>query len=298
MLFAMHYEALKEALLTPETDNGIFSRSKLTITESILNEYNQKIASDPLLANYYYPFFQKVSNQLKILPKCEPQTNRSLLPDYILAANYGGKKLAICPKTQLDRQSNLDIQRTGIRLNTVSDLFSDTGKLGYEPFERYQLTHNSKSTPSLIEHFTCGEKYIKFYDKHINNDAISLINHLISKAANDAEIIIITSKNCTIPRNTIKDRITVKNKQTVRVEHADKSSTDRIHDRFIYIDKHYEIHIPRGLDVFGSPPNWTNKNAIIDAYDVYKQGNEVRITLEKNGNITPRPILIRSIVNT
>lgn len=299
MLFAIHYEALKEAMLSPEQQNGIFFRSKIAITKEILEEYEREIGKDPQLANYYYPLFNQLCNgKLKILKKPQAPCANGIISDYIYAANYGGKNLAISEKTLIDENDRKAMSSRGIREITTKTLFDDDGSIGHKPFERHQLTHNNCCPPSLLKPFTSGESYIVFYDKHINKSSISLINYLICEAAEEAKITIITSKHSAIQKQEIKRMIKLRPKQRLRVEHADSTTTQRIHDRFIYIDNHYEIHIPRGLDVFGLEPSWINQNAVIEIYDTYETGSEIQITLEGNGNIKPNPIKIKSIVNS
>lgn len=298
MIFAIHCEALKEALTTPDHERKVFFHSKISVTQKILEEYQSEIASDPILANYYYPFFQHISNKLKIINTTNnPETKTSILNDYFTAAQYGGKNLTISEKTTLHETEIKLCADTGIRVRSTSEILSDSGRLGYEPFEKHKLLHGKSKSPTIIEDFFKNEKHLIFYDKYINNNSISLINHLISKSAANSKSIIITSERASLSTDQIKEKLKKQPNQSIRIELADARTADLIHDRFIYIDKHYELHFPRGLDIFGCAPNWINQNATIDIYDIYNCGTTITIGFKKNGASIPNPIQVRSIIN-
>jgi len=297
MLLALQYEALVQAVMAPDKQNGIFSRSKIALTRAVLEEYNSKVSADPEFANYYFPFIQAVSNKLKILPSLNSE-GLSLIEEYIYSAKYGGKKLALSDFTELSPTDSKNCELNGVRIIKVDDLFADEGRLGYEPFEIYKISHGAKCNPSLIEHFFKNESHVLFYDKYINQDAVSLINYLIGHTHPQCSITIVTSRNAACDIRSIRALVKSGGTRKIRIELADRATSERIHDRFIYVDRHYELHIPRGLDLFGGFPDWVNSNGVINVYDVFKCGVEIQLSFESHGNNRPRPITIRSIVNS
>lgn len=299
MLFSLHADALKEILATPQKEHSVFARSKICLTEKILDEY-EKVASDPILANYFYPFMAQMQGRLKLIDlKLESTKKLSEIDQHYLASSkYGGRKLVISSSQNIDENIEQVYENSGISFIETSLIYSDDGKLGFEPFERHQLHHMQSCPPACLDPFFKNEARLLFFDKHINEDSISLINRFISLTSENSQTIIVTSEKSKLDKKAIRLKIKLKDGQKVRVEFADKKTCDRVHDRFIYIDNHYEIHIPRGLDTFGREPKWINSNCTIALYDVFNSGNKLTLSFIPDQGNAPRPISVNSIVNT
>ncbi len=298
MLFALHADALKEILATPQKEHSVFARSKICLTEGILEEYD-KIAADPILANYFFPFMAQMQGRIKLI---KPQIINTMElteidQQYLSSSKYGGRKLLISESNCIDIAVIESFEKEGVSLIKAPSIYADDGKLGFEPFERHQLSHMNSCPPKCLDPFFKNENRLLFYDKYINEDSISLINRFISLSSKNSKTTIVTSARAKLDKRDIRLKIKLIENQTIRIEYADNETCEKIHDRFIYIDNHYEIHIPRGLDSFGKEPDWINSNCTIALYDTFQSGNKLTLSFKPEKGITPRSISVNSIVN-
>ncbi|MDY4295810.1 MULTISPECIES: MIT C-terminal domain-containing protein [unclassified Xanthomonas] len=296
MLFAANPEALYENIISNQIDpfDNVFSHSRLTVTPGLIDEYERKF-SGITERQIFQSLLSSLGSRLKLV-KCVPTTPiASIGGDLQTAANYGGKNLMISSACKVSPADQSILELLGIRYGDLNCLFEPTCLIGFSPFEKFILKIGDNKSPDIIGRFFEKEKCVTFYDKHINSSSIDLINFLIPRLADDCTIAVVTSKNSIISTDKIRAGLVAKKRQKIFVETADSRTTEIFHDRHIFVGSHYQIHIARGLDIFGRASTWNNLNGEICVYDC-SLGTDISLSFEPCRGKRRRDIRLKACV--
>jgi hypothetical protein len=294
MLLSAFADAIHEYLISavPAANQNLFAHSCLVVTREIIRDYESRFATSPTeLATYQAFITAQSAGRLKVIGA----GSGSLFDEYGLAADRGGKALATGGLQMLSPDETAALVARGVRHAPIANWTRAPLKIGFAPFETHTLAHNGTASPDLIERFFYNQKKITFYDKFVNQSSISAINFLIQKAATNASILIITSGQATLSPVQIRGMTRVVAGQTLSVEIANTQTIQKFHDRYIYVGDDYEFHVPRGLDIFGSGPNWRNSNGRIDIYDRH-EGAPVEFAFDRAGGHQRGPVRLKSVL--
>lgn len=295
MLFSAHPDALYENLILSHVDpfDNVFAHSRISVTEGLLAEYEQRF-SGMTERQLLTSLMSSLGARLKVVKATKFEKMSSLGGNLQAAANYGGKNLVLASGHLLGDSDKAVLESLGIRFGQLPQVFDATCQLGFAPFERFVLSDGDNASPECITRFFRGEQAVTFYDKFINSDAISFINYILPHLAEKCTIMVVTSRQG-LSLQTIRAQINPGRQQRVIVEQADVSTTSRFHDRHVFIGKHYQIHIPRGLDLFGSAPNWRNLNGELSVYDC-ADGRDATISFIGDGKSKRAPLRLKACV--
>lgn len=294
MLFAVHADALYQMLVVAEDDpyNDVFSHSKVVTSDLLFDLFDVRFSGTQAELDLLRSFVGKLGS-LGRLKHIADVPDTSEVEQYENAAYAGGKNLVVLGDGVFG-EHRAALVRRGVRLRRPDALDYPGAKLGFDPFESFALAHNGRQSPAILGHLFAGATRVVFYDKFVNQKSASLIAELCGFADENAEVIVISSSAGPLDRSQIRQSIVVGGNRRLSVEFADAATIERFHDRYMYIDDHYEVHVPRGLDCFGAGPTWRNLNAHIAVYDCFR-GRAITLScLPRPGRAAPWSIDLRS----
>lgn len=293
MLFAAHGQALYDALVNDPVDpfNNIFAHSRLSVTEGILEAYENEFcqATDRHLL---MSFISGLGSRLKVSEPSAPWDSDPW-SHYIYSAHVGGKILAVREGAALSAPCRELLDQLGIRIGPIPAVFDDTCEVGYEPFERFRIREGENTSPAVLGRFFCGAKNVTFYDKYINERSIDFIQSLSSCMSPESKVLVITSRQGMPPTDIVGSLRRVPPQVSAAI--ADRATTERFHDRHVFVDRTYQLHVGRGLDLFGRSPHWRNSNGEVCVYDC-TNGESVEFSFCPDRGSSRRPLTLRAVV--
>lgn len=282
MLMAFAPEGLHE-LLVSDVDpfSNPIASSRLCVTQGLFGVYESYFSSiGPTEASLYESFIRSIQARIKV---AEPEISHSaaLNPDVVAAGYYGGRNLIVAPGSSVVATDAGLIQRLGIRAFELSAGFEATCQIGHSPFERVVCRAGESGAPSSVARYFKGEREAFFYDRFINRSSLGLINYLVSHMDNGGNIVIATSGRAPLSAGDIRRAVASWGRR-VSVAIADNRTTSAVHDRHIFVGRHFQFHVPRGLDIFGSAPSWQRLNGSADIYDC-QDADDFVFSFEREG---------------
>ncbi|MBB3804824.1 hypothetical protein FHR51_000935 [Xanthomonas arboricola] len=297
MLFAIDADALYEAITSDNSDvhTNIISHSKIVSSDPVLDLFEKRFSNGverDLLRNFLATMAG--FGRIKFIPHSDSEDD---FEHYVDAGYAGGKNFLLNDLNRVSVEQAEILANKGIKAHTKKSITYQGSKIGYEPFEVHTNAHNTRRNPrETLGRFFKGAAFALFYDKFINDKSCSFITEMISHMQDDSEIFVVTSDRCEIDATNIRKKILAGKKQRLQIEIASHQTTNFLHDRYCYIDSHYELHIPRGLDCFGKKPTWNNVNSQVFVYDCFN-GKKIEIICRpRAGRNTEKVIELKSSI--
>lgn len=296
MLFAVHEDALYEMLVTQVQDphDAVFSHSRIVTSDLLLDYFDARFSASTAELDLLRALIGRLGavGRLKHIADVVGAAN---LHQYENAGYAGGKNLVLESAGSVSVADRQVLSGRGCRLLNPAAISYPGSKIGFEPFEFYTLAHNGRRSPSILAHLFAGATRVVLYDKFFNLRSAALVVNVCLGTRPDAEIVIVTSNHANgLDRTQIRAAVRGLGARRLSVEFADALTTETFHDRFIYVDDHYEVHIPRGLDCFGTGPGWRNSNAQIYVYDCFRATPIKLVCKPHGGRAATRTIELRS----
>lgn len=294
MLLAVHANALYEILVSneDETHSRNLTHSRIVASDWILDHLDSRFPN-PTERSLLQSFLSIMgtTGNLRLINNTQDPTETG---EYEAASHHAGKNLIMVDRTKITASELKKLTARGTRVRDVKSLTYKGSLPGISPFETHILPHQKSQNPqSIVGSFFGGANHAVFYDKFINEQSCSFISMALGNMCDTASIDVITSDRGLEPG---KIRAAIKNKpnQKIRIETADYSTEQLLHERYCYIDTGYEIYAPRGLDCFGKSPHWKNMNTTVSIYDNH-DGNNVEIVCRPHaGRKSKRTITVKS----
>jgi hypothetical protein len=266
MLVAITSDALIDCLSQDPFSYHPIYDARITTTNRLIDHYEEAASGSPTLKDFYQIFITSRHQSGKI--KLVAGKDDNIFNNYLTSAISGGKNLIFKKPLNLDEEQTNELLANGIRVIPLSAPEYEGASAGHLPFERHNLLQDQQKDPrEVIGHIFKNSRAAVFYDRHLNSEACSLIAALSNEMSADAEVTVITSTDARLTPTQIRNCIGNIGPRRLQVETATEDTRRFFHDRYIYVDDHYEIHLPRGLDCFGGHPRWRNRNSVIAIYD-------------------------------
>ncbi|MDR7107309.1 hypothetical protein [Pseudomonas frederiksbergensis] len=141
--------------------------------------------------------------------------------------------------------------------------------------EIVSLVPGGNKNPSVLQKYILKENKIFIFDKSINLGGADFICEITKYCSPKCKIIVMSNFSNNSKRGLLSQKELEKHLNagkfngTIEVLQADRSTTDKFHDRFLFLGDRFQLSFSSGIDCFGRAPKWTNSDGDITVHCVH-----------------------------
>lgn len=257
-------------------DNGnledVIRSSVIAITESILDDYDEKIFRDGSgMTHTWLKRIYESADRMRTVSNEELDMygfdlTSDLDQNYVGASYINGQLLI---RENATTTTTTLAKKYGVKVINKDEKFDFTRLDGNNVIRSHILNSTTKHKHNIIRHYFQQETDIVIYDRYLKESSILLLENVLSNISPTAQVKVISEfeKHGILTPGDVKKRLQkVAPNRNISCYYPDFNELSDKHDRHIHLGQRFQLTFSSGLDCFGSHPEWNNSECDIQVY--------------------------------